>query len=170
VAEVDVGKVKVGQKAEITVDALPDKVFTGTVTRIAPSSAATSGVVNYPVTIQLTSTGLDAPTGLEGVRPGMTAMATLLGEALADSWLVPTSALVEQGGKSVVMILRDGRPTPITVTPQGSQGEWTIVQSAELRKGDQAIGSVSSYLEQTNTSRFGPGIPGLGGGGRPPGD
>ena len=166
VAEVDVGKIKLGQKAEITVDALPDKVFKGAVTRIAPSSAATSGVVNYPVTIQLD------PTGLEGVRPGMTAMANLLGDEVADSWLVPTSALVQQGGKSVVMILRDGQRTPIAVTPQGSQGEWTIVQSAELRKGDQAIGSVSSYLEQTNTNRFGPGIPGLGGGGgnRPPGD
>jgi HlyD family secretion protein len=148
------------------VDALPDKVFTGAVTRIAPSSAATSGVVNYPVTIRLD------PTGLEGVRPGMTAMANLLGEEVANSWLVPTSALVQQGGQSVVMILRDGQRTPIAVTPQGSQGEWTIVQSAELQKGDAAIGGVSSYLQQGNTNRFGPGIPGLGGGGgnRPPGD
>ena len=69
------------------------------------------------------------------------------------------------------MIVRNGRRTPITVTRQGSQGEWTIVQSPELQKGDQAIGSVSSYLNQNNI-RFGPGgggIPGIGGGGgRPP--
>ncbi len=160
VAEVDVGKIRLGQKAEITVDALPDRTFTGAVSRIAPSSTATSGVVNYPVTIQL-----DAK-GLEGVRPGMTSMANLLGDAAADTWLVPTSALMDQGGKSVVMIVRSGRRTPITVTRQGSQGEWTIVQSPELQKGDQAIGSVSSYLNQ-NDNRFGPGgggIPGIGGG------
>jgi HlyD family secretion protein len=166
VAEVDVGKIRLGQKAEVTLDALPDKTFTGTVSVIAPSSAATSGVVNYPVTIQLD------PTGLEGVRPGMTSMANLLGDVAADTWLVPTSALVDQGGNSVVMIVRGGRRTPITVTRQGSQGEWTIVQSPELQKGDQAIGSVSSYLQQ-NTNRFGApgGIPGIGGGGvRRPGD
>ena len=165
VAEVDVGKIRPGQKAEITVDALPDKVFTGAVTRITPSSTATSGVVNYPVTVQLD------PTGLEGVRPGMTAMANLLGDVAADTWLVPTSALVDQGGKSVVMILRGGRPAPVEVTSKGTQGEWTIVQSAELKKGDQALGGVSSYINRENTIRFGPagGIPGIGGGGgRPP--
>jgi HlyD family secretion protein len=160
VAEVDVGKMRLGQKAEVTVDALPDKTFTGTVSRIAPSSAATSGVVNYPVTVQLDAKGLD------GVLPGMTSMANLLSDVAPDTWLVPTSALVDQGGNSVVMIVRGGRRMPITVTRQGSQGEWTIVQSPELQKGDQAIGSVSSYLQQNN-NRFGPGggIPGIGGGG-----
>jgi HlyD family secretion protein len=165
VAEVDVGKIRLGQKAEVTVDALPDKTFTGTVSRVAPSSAATSGVVNYPVTVQLDAKGLD------GVRPGMTSMANLLSDAAPDTWLVPTSALVDQGGNSVVMIVRGGRRMPITVTRQGSQGEWTIVQSPELQKGDEAIGSVSSYLQQNN-NRFGPagggGIPGIGGGVRRP--
>jgi hypothetical protein len=91
----------------------------------------------------------------------MTAVATFAGEELADSWLVPTSALAERGGKSVVMILRAGRPTPIEITPQGSQGEWTVVQSAELQAGDEALGEVSSFLDQENTFR-GFGAPGAG--------
>jgi multidrug efflux pump subunit AcrA (membrane-fusion protein) len=155
VAEVDIDKIKLGQGAEITVDALPDKVFKGSVARITPSSTSDSGVVNYPVTVQLTD------TSLEGVRPGMTAVATLLGDEVADSWLVPTSALVDREGQTVVRILRDGQPTAITVTKQATQGEWTIVQSAELHKGDEAIGAVSSYLNQENTNRFGPpgGVP-----------
>jgi len=155
VAEVDVGKIKPGQAAEIMVDAQPDSIFQGTITRIAPSSEPESGVVNYPVTVQLASTHLD------GVRPGMTAVATFAGEELADSWLVPTSALAERGGKSVVMILRAGRPTPIEITRQGSQGEWTVVQSAELQAGDEALGEVSSFLDQENTFR-GFGAPGAG--------
>lgn len=154
VAEVDIGKIKPNQKAKIIVDALPDKAFEGSVTRIAPSSTSETGVVNYPVTVQL------ADTDLSGVRPGMTAMATFSGDQVADSWLVPSSALVERGGKSVVMILRDGQRTPIPVTVQGSQGEWTIVQSDQLRAGDQAIGGVSSFLNQDNTRNgFRPGGP-----------
>ncbi len=167
VAEVDIGKIYLDQRAEITVDALPDEVFSGVVARIAPSSESESGVVNYPVTIQLNDTDLD------GVRPGMTAVADILGEEMADSWLVPTSAVREMEGETVVMILRDGQPTPITVTTQGSQGEWTTVQSGELQAGDEALGTVSSFLNQGDApTGFGPpgDGAGMGGGGmmRPP--
>ncbi len=151
VAQVDIGKVYLDQQAEITVDALPDEVFSGVVALIAPSSQSESGVVNYPVTIQLTD------THLEGVRPGMTAVADILGEEMAASWLVPTSAVRELGGESVVMILRDGQPTPIEVASQGTQGEWSVVQSSELQEGDQALGSVSSFLDQDDGfTAFGP--------------
>jgi HlyD family secretion protein len=156
VAEVDIGKIHRDQPVEITVDALPDEVFKGVVARIAPSSDSESGVVNYPVTIRLTD------TDLAGVRPGMTAVADMLGEEMVDTWLVPTSALRERGGNSVVMILRDGQPTPISVTSQGTEGEWTVVQSAELQEGDQAIGAVSSFLDQDSGSTgFGPGVGGM---------
>jgi HlyD family secretion protein len=159
VAEVDIGQIFLDQRAEITVDALPDQVFNGVVARIAPSSESESGVVNYPVTIQLTDTELD------GVRPGMTAVADILGEETADSWLVPTSAVRELDGESVVMILRDGQPTPISVTSQGTQGEWTVVQSVELKEGDEALGAVTSFLdEDSGSTGFGPG----GGGMMPP--
>jgi HlyD family secretion protein len=151
VAEVDIGKIHLNQAAEITVDALPDEVFNGVVARIAPSSDSESGVVNYPVTIQLTD------TDLSGVRPGMTAVAAMLGDETADTWLVPTSALQERDGQTVVMILRDGQPTPITVTTQGAEGEWTVVQSAELQEGDAAIGEVSSFLDEESGSTAGPG-------------
>jgi multidrug efflux pump subunit AcrA (membrane-fusion protein) len=114
------------------------------VARIAPASDSESGVVNYPVTVQLTD------TDLTGVRPGMTAVADMLGEESADTWLVPTSAVRDRGGNSVVMILRDGQPAPISVITQGTEGEWTVVQSAELQEGDQAIGAVSSFLDQDN--------------------
>jgi HlyD family secretion protein len=152
VAEVDIGEIYLDQRAEITVDALPDRVFGGVVTRIAPSSQSESGVVNYPVTIQLTDADLD------GVRPGMTAVADILGEEIADSWLVPTSAVRETENATVVMIMRDDQPTPISVTSQGTQGEWTVVQSTELKEGDEALGAVTSFLdEDSGSSAFGPG-------------
>ncbi len=170
VAEVDVSDIQPGQGAEITIDALPDQSFSGIVTRIAPSSASESGVVNYPVTVQL------ANANIADVRPGMTAVATVLDDEASAGWLVPTSALVEREGNTMVIILRDGQPTRIPVTSAGSQGEWTIVQSDELRAGDEAVGGVSSFLNQDDfPGGFGPpgGGPGFGGavrgagGGRP---
>ena len=79
-------------------------------------------------------------------------------------------------GNTMVIILRDGQPTRVPVTSAGSQGEWTIVRSNELQAGDEAVGSVSSFLNQGDASGgFGPpgGGPGFGGavrgagGGRP---
>jgi HlyD family secretion protein len=52
VAEVDIPRVKVGQTAQIALDALPGQSFNGAVTLIAASSTSTQGVVNYPVTIK----------------------------------------------------------------------------------------------------------------------
>jgi HlyD family secretion protein len=170
VAEVDVSKIQPGQGADISIDALPDQTFSGTVTRIAPSSDSESGVVNYPVTIQLVN------AGQANVRPGMTAVATILNDDASNAgWLVPTNALRQRGDNTMIMVLRDGQPTPIRVITGASQGEWTVVQSPELQAGDEVAGSVSSFLNQGEGSGFGPpgGGPGFGGairgggGGRP---
>jgi len=64
-SEIDVAKLQVGDKAEVTFDAFPDLVLSGTVTRISPKAAAGSGV-NYTVVIEL----VDIPDDL---RWGMTA-------------------------------------------------------------------------------------------------
>jgi RND family efflux transporter MFP subunit len=159
VAEVDVSKIQPGQGADISIDALPGQTFSGIVTRIAPSSDSESGVVNYPVTIQL------ANAGLADVRPGMTAVATILDDDASNAgWLVPTNALRERGGNTMVIVLRDGQPTPIVVTTGASQGEWTVVQSPGLQSGDEVAGSVSSFLNQDEGSGFGPPRGGFGGG------
>jgi HlyD family secretion protein len=162
VAEVDINKVELGQPVSIAVDALPDQLFSGEVSRIAPISESDSGVVNYEVTVHLKDLDIE-----DGVRPGMTAVATILDDGMENTWLVPSNALVEFEGQQYVRLVREGqRPGRIAVTPGTSQGEWTVVQSAELKSGDQVIGQVASYVDQQE-EQFGPG---RGGGpfGRPP--
>jgi RND family efflux transporter MFP subunit len=164
VAEVDVSKIQPNQAAEISIDALPGQTFGGKVIRVAPSSTSESGVVNYPVTIQLTNSDLGH------VRPGMTAVATILDEDASNAgWLVPANALRERGDNTMIIVVRNGQPNPIQVTPGVSQGEWTVVQSPDLQAGDEVVGSVSSFLDQEEEPRFGPpgGGPGFGGAGRP---
>lgn len=63
--EIDVARVRVGNSASLTFDALPDRVLNGKVVRIAPKASAGSGV-NYTVIIELD----DIPQNL---RWGMTA-------------------------------------------------------------------------------------------------
>lgn len=151
VAEVDIPRIRVGQHAEVTIDALPGRTFQGVVNRIAPASTSSQGVVNYPVTIRLTD------PDLSDVRPGMTAVATILGEEASTGWLVPTNALQPRENGTFVLVLREGTPTPIQVIPGETRGEWTLVQSPELQAGDQVVGSVTSFLNRGETANPRPG-------------
>ena len=64
--EIDVGRVVVGQTADVTFDALPERVFTGRVTHISPMAEPGTGGVNYTVVLELDE--LDP-----AIRWGMTA-------------------------------------------------------------------------------------------------
>lgn len=166
VAEADITNVTEGMVATITIDAIPGRTFNGVVTKIDPSASSSSGVVNYPVTIELTDSDLG------GARAGMTAVATLEIPAAEGGWLVPTSAIREGDGSSQVLVVRDGTTVAVNVTLGSVSGEWQVVQSDDLQAGDQVVGTVTSYINQDTESQ----MPGGGatmmlggtGGGAPP--
>jgi multidrug efflux pump subunit AcrA (membrane-fusion protein) len=54
--EIDVARVAVGQQAAVTFDALPERVFTGHVTRISPMAEPGTGGVHYTVVVELDET------------------------------------------------------------------------------------------------------------------
>ena len=76
VDETDIGKIKVGQEADITVDAFAKRVFKGHVTKVASGSTIQQGVITYDVTIALegirkqvaTAPGGRAASGAAGAR------------------------------------------------------------------------------------------------------
>lgn len=152
VSEVDVSKVYVGQPAQIVLDAFPDRAYSGQVSRIAPTSTSQSGVVNYEVAVLLDKLNLD------GVKAGMTAVATIADDSQTQQWLVPTSAIQEFEGETTVRVLRDGRPVAVAITPGLAQGEWTAVESPELQEGDKVVGEVATFVneDQAAEQRRGP--------------
>jgi HlyD family secretion protein len=86
VDEADVGSVKVGQKASFTVSAYPSRRFPATVRRVAFGSTTTNNVVTYVTTLDVDNTDLS-------LRPGMTAVATIVATERDDVLLVPNTAL-----------------------------------------------------------------------------
>jgi HlyD family secretion protein len=172
VAEVDVPRIAVGQRAQISIDALPGKTFDGTVERIDPSSTSVSGVVDYPVTIGFTSSDLSQ------IRPGMTAVASIVNQQESSGWLVPQDAVHKGTDGSYVLVVQNGQQAQVNVTTGPTDGEWIVVFSPTLHAGSVVVGSVTSPATQpgaTPAGRDGFGgfrnlRPGAGGGGRPPGD
>ncbi len=68
--ETDVVRLRTGMPVEVTFDALPDRIFQGAITRIAPISSTEQGSTNYTVEIDVED--LD-----ESLRWGMTAFVNI---------------------------------------------------------------------------------------------
>jgi HlyD family secretion protein len=89
VNETDTANLQVGQTAQFTVNAYGQRLFTGTVSAIAPNGQTVSNVVTYPVTIDVD------PSDLKGARllPGMTANVTVTVLQRTNVLLIPVDAV-----------------------------------------------------------------------------
>ncbi|HTY39531.1 MAG TPA: HlyD family efflux transporter periplasmic adaptor subunit, partial [Candidatus Paceibacterota bacterium] len=125
--EVDIANVKLGEKATLTFDAVPDLTLTGTVVQMDTIGTVSQGVVSYGVQI-----ALDA--GDPAIKPGMTVTASIITTAHPDVLLVPNSAVKTQGSSSYVEML-DG----VTASATGN-GTQTVTTSATPRRQMVQVG------------------------------
>jgi HlyD family secretion protein len=86
VDESDIGQIKVGQEAKFTVQAFPDKQFTGKVVQIRLGSTVVSNVVNYVVVV-------NADNNNGQLLPGMTATIDFYVQERNNVLMIPNSAL-----------------------------------------------------------------------------
>lgn len=101
VDEIDIMKIETGQKARVTVDAVPDKEFAGTVTFISPYGTKDTGtVVKFAITIKLD------PTDVE-LKGGLTATADIAVASVHDVLLVPTSAITATPAGAFVTVINE---------------------------------------------------------------
>jgi HlyD family secretion protein len=147
VAEVDLAKLKLGNTAQVTLDALPGKTYNAKVTAISPSGTVTQGVVNYPVVLMLT----DADNA---IKPGMTTNLVIEVERRDNVLLIPTRAVRTQGNQKIVTVQFQGQsiPTPVTT---GLSNDTSVEIATGLKEGDVVV------INQTTTRTQG----GPGGGG-----
>ena len=96
VDELDIPEVKVGQTAEITVNAYPDEKYTGKVTSIANEGQVNNGVSSFDVTIHLTSS--------KNLKAGMTTTADIITNKKESALFVPVEAVHKTGDQSYVLV------------------------------------------------------------------
>ncbi|HNR36054.1 MAG TPA: efflux RND transporter periplasmic adaptor subunit [Candidatus Hydrogenedentes bacterium] len=121
--ESEISKVALGQKAEIRLDSVPDRVFDGEVDEISPQADRQKGAVQIKVRL----TNPDS-----AVKTEFNARVTFLGEPPADAQgvearprlRVPRSAVVRTGPDPVVYVLSEGRAkaVPVKTGPEGENG------------------------------------------------
>ena len=145
--ESDVVQVKAGQKVNITLDAYPEKNFTGKVLAVDISGATNSGVTAYPATILMDPTELD-------VYPNMTVSAVIITNIENEVLTIPSSAITTNNGSSTVQVMKDNSTQTVEVILGSSNGTKTVVKSG-LAEGDVIItGSATSAKNNNEKSAF----------------
>ena len=125
IEEVDRGRIQMGQKATLRVDAVPDREFTIHIAQI--SALAKSDFTSWPfprnfdVTLQL-----DAKD--PRLRPGMNGTGHIAVNRITGSILIPPAAVFSQAGTTVVYVLAATKfePRPVVVGPRNEE-QVTIV-------------------------------------------
>jgi len=178
--EVDVAKVKVGQKVTLTFDAIEGLNITGEVAEIDALGTVSQGVVNYgvkivfdPVRSKTSRMSADLPaanrasngvdTQDERVKSGMSVSAAIITDIKQDVLLVPNAAVKSNGGQYVEM-LENNVPRNQTVETGLSNDTMTEIKSG-LKEGDKVVTQTTTATTKTTTTSKNTGggmrIPGL---------
>lgn len=133
--EIDVSKIKIGQKSTVTFDAIPELQVAGAVATIDAIGTVSQGVVSYSVTIAF-------DTQDDRIKPGMSISASIITSVKQDILMVPNSAIKVQGSNHYVQIF----DTKL-VTPVGTQASQGIASTIAPRQQTVEIG----LANDTNT-------------------
>lgn len=132
VSEVDINRVKIGQTATMTFDAIAGKTYNGKVTQVGRVGNNLQGVVDFTVTVEITDA--DAQ-----VRPGMTAAVNMVVQQMKNILLVPNRAVRINEGDRVVFIMKNNIPTQVKITLGASSDTDSQVISGDVKAGDLII-------------------------------
>jgi HlyD family secretion protein len=148
ISEMDISMIKVGQDATITFDAISGKEYPGKVTQISMVASVSQGVVNYPVTVQITDPD-------ESILPSMTASVSIIVDKVQNVLVVPNNAVKNSNGQKTVTVLFEGQQISVPVMV-GLVGDSTSeVISDQLREGDTLVVSGTSTIASGGSSSGG---------------
>ncbi|MGB5196140.1 MAG: efflux RND transporter periplasmic adaptor subunit [Candidatus Deferrimicrobium sp.] len=155
VDESDIGRAALGQAVTFTVDAWPEKTFTGEVAQVRNSPIVTQNVVTYNVVVRVDNRELF-------LKPGMTANVSIEVKKFSDVLKIPNAALryrptvkgaeaesagkrqgngkgKDAGGQRVHLLGKDGKPVPVRIKSGVSNGTFTVVEEGNLKEGDLLV-------------------------------
>lgn len=141
VSEADIGLIKVGQDVDYTLDGYPDLTFKGKVSQVRISPTTIQNVVTYNVIVLVDNSE-------QKLKPGMSANVSIVTSKKEDVLCAPLEALrfspIEiTGGKKFkdqgIWILKDKKPTRISITTGVKDSDETEIISTEILEGQEII-------------------------------
>ncbi len=138
VFEQDIAQLKTGSKAQVRINAYPDKLFNGTITYVYPTLKAETRTV--PVRVELANPGLL-------LKPAMFAEVEMQTGTRAAVLTVPLSAVIDSGTRQVVLVSQaQGRFEPRTVK-LGSRTDTYVEVLDGVKDGESVVVSANFLID-----------------------
>ena len=144
VDELQIGALSVGQKVQLTADAVTDKTYVGTVTRVSMKGDTSGGTTTYPVTVRIDET--------DGLRPGMNANAEIVVAQAKNALTVPNAAIVRGG----YVLVRQDSPSAVNADDSMSAPEGYVYVKVKTGVSDDNYTQVTSGLSESDTIAYDP--------------
>jgi macrolide-specific efflux system membrane fusion protein len=153
VDETDIGELKLGQEAMIKLDAYPQIKIDAVVDHISYESQVISNVTIYKVDI--------LPKEIPDVfRSGMSANVDVKVKEAVDVLLIPSDALLQEGGKTYVMVKnRSTGALDKKEVETGLENEGVVEIRSGISEGDVVYAPKTSYAVPTNKNGGSPFFP-----------
>lgn len=133
--EVDIAKIKLGQKATLTFDAIDGLTITGVVAEIDSIGTVSQGVVSYDIKISL-------DVNDDRIKPGMSVSASIITDMAQDVLVVPNSAVKTQNGISYVQTFA----SELAPIANGAQGSPSAVLPSQVEVGIGLVDDTSTEI------------------------
>ncbi len=134
IPEIDIGKIKIGDPATITLDAYGDTIkFSGHVVSIDPAATIIEGVPTYKTKIQFDKDD-------ERIKPGMTANISIITAERKDTLIIPQRSVIFEGEKRFVYVLRNDatkEKREVKTGIRGSNGDIEVLEG--LSAGEKVL-------------------------------
>ncbi len=138
IPEQEIGQVRTGNRAQVTVDSYPERTFTGRVSFVYPTLDTATRTVQARIE-------LPNPHGL--LKPAMFANAQIDSGKTGQVLTVPTSAVIDSGTRQVVLVrLAEGRFEPRTVTLGNRNEDYTEIVNG-VTEGEQVVTSANFLID-----------------------
>ena len=144
VDELQISSISVGQKVQITADAVPDKTYVGTVTRVSMKGTSNGGTTTYPVSIRIDDT--------DGLRPGMNANAEIVVAEANNALVVPNAAVVRG---SYVLVTKDS-PSAANADTAMEAPEGFVYVPVKTGVSDDDYTQIVSGIQEGDTIGYDP--------------
>ena len=140
VFEQDLDLVRLGQRARVTLDALPGQTYEGRVSFLYPTLTAATRTLKMRV---------EVPNPDGRIRPMMYGAVSLEGR-LPPGVTVPLTAVLPTGVKDLAFVVRDGAVFPTEVVV-GSRGDSAISVLRGLAAGDTVVASATFLFDSESS-------------------
>jgi multidrug efflux pump subunit AcrA (membrane-fusion protein) len=133
IKEIEISKIESGDPVRIKIDALPDKVFSGKVVKVA-----NIGEEHKDFDMKAFKVVIRFDKSDKALKPGMNANSEIIIETYIDKLLIPRKAVFSKEGKRIVYAKRGGKIVELNIEMEAENDEFVLVKN-DIHEGDLVL-------------------------------